>query len=444
MSYNKNCAVLSPFFVFLSVFVGSGVYFSMQGIENAFYQISPNIAIIPAIVLAIALSKGTFTDRINYLIKGMGNNSILIMCLIYLLSGAFTTVTKNIGCIEATVNFGLHIIPNRFLLPGIFLISSFMATALGTSMGVVAAYTPLAVGIAEQTGINLYWCVGTVIGGAIFGDNLSAISDTTIASVNTQQANLKKKVILNTIFALPAMIITLIILSMINDHSYTTQHNEYSYLKVLPYLCVLLLPLLGLNVIIVLLMGIIISAIIGITCDNYTIVKLSHDINHGFSSMNEILILSLLIGGLSFLVNNNGGFEYIVSKVNKLSQKRSDKRFGELIMAIIASCADICTANNTIAIILSGDIVKKMAKQYKITPEKSACIIDIFSCVFQGILPYSAQLLLACSIANISPVKIMLYVLYCPLLALTSIIIIFLQTKTQNNAFFRIINKYSV
>jgi len=422
-----NPLALLPLLLFLAIFVGSGVYFSLQGIPNAFYQISPNVAILPAITLALILGSGKLSARMDSFLEGVRDPNIIIMCLIYLLAGAFATATQVIGSIDATVNWGLSILPTSFLLPGLFIIAAFMATAMGTSMGVIATVAPLALGLSSQTGLNCSWCMGAVVSGAMFGDNLSLISDTTIASVNTQGAKFKEKFILNATFAIPAMIITILIFYMVSTPAGDFEIAAYDGVKIIPYLVILALALAGLNVLVVLIIGIVVAGFVGFaTTDTYSLVIFSKHIAGGFASMQEILILSLLVGGLSYLTNKQGGLEFLIHHIEKIAlklrHKKESPRIGEMSISAISSLADICTANNTVAIILSGGIAKKLAKKHGVSPERSACLIDIFTCAFQGLLPYSAQLLLASSISGLSPLAIMTHVIYSPLLAFVTVL----------------------
>ncbi|NCP62583.1 MAG: Na+/H+ antiporter NhaC family protein [Alphaproteobacteria bacterium] len=422
-----NPLALLPLLLFLAIFVGSGVYFSLQGIPNAFYQISPNVAILPAITLALILGSGKLSARMDSFLEGVRDPNIIIMCLIYLLAGAFATATQGIGSIDATVNWGLSILPTSFLLPGLFIIAAFMATAMGTSMGVIATVAPLALGLSSQTGLNCSWCMGAVVSGAMFGDNLSLISDTTIASVNTQGAKFKEKFILNATFAIPAMIITILIFYMVSTPAGDFEIAAYDGVKIIPYLVILALALAGLNVLVVLIIGIVVAGFVGFaTTDTYSLVIFSKHIAGGFASMQEILILSLLVGGLSYLTNKQGGLEFLIHHIEKIAlklrHKKESPRIGEMSISAISSLADICTANNTVAIILSGGIAKKLAKKHGVSPERSACLIDIFTCAFQGLLPYSAQLLLASSISGLSPLAIMTHVIYSPLLAFVTVL----------------------
>ncbi len=435
----SNPWALMPLLLFLILFVGSGLYFSWQGIPNAFYQISAAVAILPAVALSLFIGRGPYEDKFEDFIEGVRDPNIITMCLIYLMAGAFAAVTSGIGSIDSTVNLGLSFIPATLILPGIFLIAALLATAMGTSMGVIAAVGPLAFGISNQADIHCGWCMGAVLSGAMFGDNLSLISDTTIASVKTQGAKFKEKFILNAYFAVPAMVLTLTVFYLVSPEARELSIGNYNLIKVLPYIIILVLALLGMNVLGVLGIGIVSGLLIGLTTqDSYTISQFAGQISQGFISMHEILVLSLLIGGLSFLTNKQGGLEFLVHGVEKIALKLRNKtqsrRIGEMSISIIGSFADICTANNTVAIILSGNIAKKLARKHGVSPERSACLLDIFTCVFQGLLPYSAQVLLASSISGLSPLEIVTHVVYCPILGMVAMVgIIWIKSENVKN-----------
>lgn len=417
---------LTPLLIFLAIFVGSGVYFSYQNVPFAFYQISPTVAIFPAIMWALWLGRRQVNQTLSQFVQGVRDENIIIMCLIYLLAGAFTELTKSIGSVEATVNFGLSYVPQQLLLPGLFLISSIVATAMGTSMGTIATVTPIAVGIADQAQLSCAWGVGAVISGAMFGDNLSLVSDTTIAAVQTQGAKMREKFILNAYFALVAMVITVILYWWIGGCPQSVVIKPYQIIFLTPYLLILVLALTGMNVFLVLLSGCLLAVALGFwMVPDYTFVRVSKEVTAGFQSMQEILILSLLIGGISFLSHEQGGLRWLILRIERLSNlvksKRYGRRLGEISITLLASFADFCTANNTVAIILSGRIAAELSEKHRISPERSACLLDIASCVIQGILPYSAQLLLASKIANLSPLSLVPTVLYCGILGLVLI-----------------------
>lgn len=411
-------AALLPILSFLVLFVGSGVYFTVQGIDHPFYQLSPTVAILPALILAFFIGKGSLTKKLDIFIEGVGHRNIIIMCMIYLLAGAFTSAAETIGGVRSTVNLALEFIPNGYILPGIFLIASFISLSIGTSMGTIAAVSPIAVGLAGAANLPLSLTMGAVIGGAMFGDNLSMISDTTIAAVQSQGCTMAERFKFNVRLALPAMVLTTLILAATAiPQNAVYPDGSYHLVRVLPYLAILGLAVLGYNVMAVLVMGIMAVGAIGLTTiPDYTILTFTKSIYAGYANMQEILILSLLIGGLSHLTKQQGGIAYLIQAIEKVSARFSRKghsqRAGEFAISTIVSLADVCTANNTVAIILTGEAAHEIAKKNRVDPARSASMLDIFSCVFQGLLPYSAQILLAGSIAKISPFSIIPYIHY--------------------------------
>ena len=360
MSYIKS---FLPILLFVIIFAGSGIYFTLIGTENAFYQLSPITAIIPAIALAWLLYKGNTEERIDTFLDGVRHKNIITMCIIFLLAGAFSEVTKNIGSVDATVSLALSLIPAKFLLIGIFLISAFISTAIGTSMGTIATIAPIAAGLSGEGSFSTALSVATVISGAMFGDNLSIISDTTIAAITSQQANLKKKIKLNSKIAIVTSIITIVILYIsthINSHINTCSH-EYSLLLITPYIFLILLALTGIHVFIALIVSLVFAWFIGLLTINYTIINFSQNIIQGFTSMQEIMLLSLLIGGLSGLISK--GTEQLAQHLAILKSKYNSKIITQLIIAKMACVLDILLANNTIAIIFCGNIAKDLAKE---------------------------------------------------------------------------------
>lgn len=424
---SKSSLALLPLLLFLVLFVGSGLWYQSQGVDFAFYQISAPVAILPAIALAVLLGKGNFNQRIETFIKGVGDNTIITMILIYLLAGAFASVAKSIGGVDATVNFGLSVVPASLLLPGLFMITAFVATSMGTSMGTIAAIAPIAIGVAEAADLPLLLTVGTVIGGAMFGDNLSIISDTTIAATRTQGCEMRDKFRMNFKIALPAAIVTLVWLFFQSSNAQIADIKDYELIRVLPYVAVLGLAVAGVNVILVLFSGIVLAGVIGLVAQaDYSVASLSTDIYSGYSSMQEILILSLLIGGLGALMKSQGGLDWLVSVIERISRalgaKDGSTRAGELSISASVALTNLCTANNTVSILINGSVAKDIAARYNVDPKRSASLLDIFSCVTQGVLPYGAQILLASSLASVSPLSLVGYVQYSWLLGLAGII----------------------
>lgn len=429
---------LSPLLLFMVLFIGTGIYFSLQSQENAFYQISPSVIILPSIFLAVFLGflgRRSFQKSLTLFLEGARDKNIIIMCFIYLLAGAFSTVLQSIGGVGSFVHCALNIVPTSLILPTLFLIASLISTAMGTSMGTIATIGPIAAGIASSLGLPLPLTMGTVIGGAMFGDNLSMISDTSIAATQTQGCSVLDKFKSNLKIALPAMFITLFVLTWLNPPSseiiQPLYKVEWSHIiQCLPYLIVLVLALAGINVFNVLIVGIFSAGLIGlVTLPSYTLTTLSKNIFDGYKTMNEILILSLLMGGLGELIKQNNGFSLFNLCLIKLSRTKAkvSKRMAEGAISAIASFSDICTANNTVAIILSGTVTREIANAHEVSPVRSATLIDIFSCTFQGILPYSAQILMAGSLVGISPFSIAPYVFYCFFLGAAGVCAIFFQ-----------------
>lgn len=424
-------SALSPLILFLIIFLGSGLYFSFRGEPYAFYQISASVAILPAIILAIVISQEPIQKSIEIFLEGVRDNNIIIMCLIYLLAGALATVLQDIGSVKSTVHYALHFIPAKMALPALFVISALVSTAMGTSMGTIAAVGPIGAAIAGSIDLSLPIAMGTIVGGSMFGDNLSVISDTSIAATQIHGCSAIEKFKSNFVIALPAMIITLLILLIMNHNAKNTTIpvEDYQLLLSLPYLAILGLALSGFNVFIVLTFGILISGTIGLlTTPSYSFLTLSKSIFEGYKSMTEILILSLLMGGLSALIKSKGGFTLITQIFERMihTKDQVDTRSAEGAICAIVSFTDICTANNTMAIILSGEVTREITTRHHIPAQRAATLVDLFSCIFQGILPYSAQILLAGSLAHISPLIIVPHVYYCFLLGgMGSIAILF-------------------
>lgn len=415
-----------PILLFVALFVGSGLYFTFIGVENAFYQLSPLTAIIPAIVLGWLLYKGTTEEKMNAFLDGIRHKDIITMCIIFLLAGAFSEVTKEIGSVDATVDLALSLIPSKFILIGLFLISAFISTAIGTSMGTVATIAPIAAGISASSNFSVELAVATVVGGAMFGDNLSIISDTTIASVMSQKADIKSKLIINSKIALVSSIITIVILFINSSEGEIIETTEPLPILVAPYIFLILLAISGTNVFTALVISLAFAGITGWISAEYSIIELSKDMTKGFANMQEIMILSLLVGGLSGLAGD--GSKILAKNLGEWISKYGCQRMAQLITAKIVSIFTILLANNTIAIIFSGEIVRNISKKHNIPAHYSAAWLDIFSCVFQGIIPYGAQILLASIIAGVSPIYIVPYVYYCYILGIVSILhIIFVK-----------------
>ena len=423
---SPKASALLPLIVFLILFIGTGAYLTFQDVSMAFYQLSATVAILPAIVIAIMQFKGKLNQSIALFLQGVGESNIITMSFIYIMAGAFATVAKSIGGVDATVNFGLSLIPVDFIVPGFFIIAAFIATAMGTSMGTIAAIAPIGLGICAQTEISTPLMLGVIVGGAMFGDNLSMISDTTIAATRTRDCEMKDKFIFNSKIALPPALLTIIILYFTTSSPSSVEIHDFEFIKVLPYLTILVMAVCGVNVFVVLLTGIVFSGAIGIySIADYNFLTFSQNIYDGFASMNEIMILSMMLGGLGELIKHNGGIAYVLHAIDKFAKQNSgehSQKAGEWSIAALVSFADICLANNTVAIILTGGLAKEIKDKSKIDSRRSASILDMASCVFQGLVPYAAQLLLAGSLSKISPIEIAMHNWYCVLLGLAVIL----------------------
>lgn len=423
----------------VGLYLGVGIVLSVQGVNMAFYQFPILVCALIAIILAFIMFKGTIDQKFTQFLKGMGDENILIMCMVYLLAGAFSTVASSMGAVESTVNLGLSIIPASIITAGMFIISAFMATAMGTSMGTVSALMVIAVSLADKAGLNVVMMVGAVVGGAMFGDNLSIISDTTIAATRTQGVEMRDKFRMNGLIALPAAVLTVVLLLIFArpDTAITPDIGSYNIVKILPYLAVLIMAVVGVNVFVVLTGGIFLAGIIGLLTASpdapFTILTFAEAIMNGFMGMAEIMILSMMMGGLAHLVTENGGIHWILNKFQNLIRSKVS---AQAVIAALVSLVDAATANNTVAIIITGPIARDVCYEYEVDPRKSASLLDVFACIMQGIIPYGAQLLVASSLAmgyfndlgapmEISPPQIVPYLWYCLLLAVSGILSIF-------------------
>lgn len=425
-----NGLALLPFVIFIVIFLGAGLFYQAQGVDMAFYQFPSVAAMFIAVLIAFLMTKGTIDERFALFSKGAANVDVLTMLMIFLLAGAFSTVAGEMGGRDATINLGLSIIPVHFLAAGVFIISAFMGTATGTSMGTISAIVPIAVGVADKGGLSIPLFLGACVGGAMFGDNLSMISDTTIAATRSQGCEMKDKFRVNFLIALPAALATIVLLLIFGRPETVTDlgNLEYSIIKVIPYILVLVLALSGLNVFLCLTIGIFSAGIVGLLTASMTLSTFAQAIYNGFISMNETFFLSLFCGGMAEMVTHNGGIEWLVQTLGKMMKGNKSSQIG---IAALVSLADCAVANNTIAIILSGPMAKKMARVHKVDPRRTASLLDVFSCVFQGIIPYGAQLLSASSLTAaygvaISTVEIIPNIWYCWILAVVAVASIFI------------------
>ena len=382
---------LSPFIVFMIVYLVGSL------LAGDFYKLPLTVAFLIASAYAIC-------------IRGAGNENIMLMVWIFVLAGAFASIADQMGAIDATVNLTLRFLPANMLLPGLFLAACFISLSIGTSVGTVVALTPVAVGIAEQTGSSLPMIVAIVVGGAFFGDNLSFISDTTIVATQTQGCKMNDKFKANIWLAAPAALIVLIIYIIIGQGVETPSAiPTIEWYKVVPYMAVLILALAGLNVLVVLLIGIILAGVIGILCGSFDMLGWMDAMGKGIMGMSELIIVTLLAGGMLAIIRHNGGIDYLIQA---LTMRIKGQRGAKLTMALLVILADLCTANNTIALVTVGPMAREIADRYGIDKRMSASILDTFSCFAQGLIPYGAQLLMAAGLASITPFEIIGYLYY--------------------------------
>jgi len=373
-----NGLALIPFAVFVGVYLTTGITLNAMGVEMAFYQLPTPIASFIGIIVAFAMFKGKFDDKLSVFLHGCGEENIMIMCMVFLFAGAFTSVSSAMGGVDSVVNLGMTFIPPQFIAAGVFVISAFISISTGTSVGTVTAVTPIALGLAQAGGLNQFLVVGATIGGSMFGDNLSMISDTTIAATRTQDVEMKDKFRANFKIALPAALVTFVLLLIFGRPETLPAVQEYSYniIKVLPYIFVLVASLLGVNVFAVLTGGILFSGAIGLATGSFSALELANNVYNGFSGMFEIFLLSMITGGLAKMVEKEGGLEWLLQKISKVIKNRQTAELGIAVMTI----------------------AKDISKEYGVDPKRTASLLDIFACAFQGILPYGAQILFACAL----------------------------------------------
>ena len=422
MSVRPSALALTPLLLFLALFFGAGLYYTAQGEAMGFYQLRAPVAILPALALGVWLARRRGVPAQQTLLQGMGDGNVMLMCLIFLLAGAFATVSKAIGAVDAVVALGLGTLPAGLILPGLFLVAAFVSLSIGTSMGTLAAVVPIALGVADAAGLDRVLVTSAVLGGAMFGDNLSIISDTTIAATRSQGAEMRDKFRENFRIALPAAIATIVLLATLGDAAPVEAPDAASPWLVLPYVVVLGLALAGLDVVLVLGIGLVVSGVFGfVLAQEYDAVSFAGDIYVGFESMVEITLLSILIGGLAALIKATGGLAWLAQVIAKFARGHTGRRAGEISIAALAAGSDALTANNTVAILVTGSLAKDIAQRHDISPRRAASVLDIFACVVQGVLPYGAQILLAASLAAVSPLALAGSVYYCWLLALSAI-----------------------
>lgn len=403
----RGLYALSPIMVLLTVYLAGSI------IAGDFYRIPIAVAFIAAAVYAVIITKGScLNERIDNFSRGAANTRIMYMVWIFVLAGAFAKTTEAMGAIDATVVLARNAIPASYLPAGIFIAGCFVSLSIGTSVGTIVALTPVVTTLAAQIGCDVAWMVAIVVGGAFFGDNLSFISDTTIAATQTQGCSMRSKFYTNILLVAPAAIITLLIYAFSGNSISSVEAPAMTFnevLKCLPYVIVIIVALLGVNVLTVLLLGIVSAAILGFAYGSFNGIEFCTYIGNGVMGMGELIIVTMLAGGVLEMVRQNGGIDYLIQVV---TARINSKRGAEFAITGLTALANVCTANNTIAILSVGDISRDIAKQYKISPRRSASLMDTASCFVQGVIPYGAQLLMASGLALVSPVAIIPYLYY--------------------------------
>lgn len=408
---------LIPLFVFLALYAGAAICTGSFG----------TMPLLTAFVITTGVSfamnkpgeKKTLDEKVEMFCKGAGEPTLILMVIIFLLAGAFYSVADAMGAVSSTVNLGLSVLPSHLLLPGLFLVGCALSFSMGTSMGTVSALTPVAVGIAKETGIALPLVCGVVIGGAMFGDNMSFISDTTIAATRTQEVGMKDKFKVNFSIVLPAVIINLILITMMGGEGVTGKVYEYSLVNIIPYLSIIVLALIGLNVICVLGIGIGLGLIIGLVHGNFTFFEIFGIIQRGLGWMEDMSMIAITVGGVVALMQHLGGIDYILEN---LTSKIKSKKGAEAGIAALVSVLDLATTNNTVSIITAGPLARDIADEYGVDRKRVAGLLDLFSSAFQGLMPYAGQILMAAGMAQISPASIVPYSWYSMLMIVMGII----------------------
>ena len=403
----KGLIALSPLAVFVLLYLVTSI------IAGDFYKVPITVAFMAASAYAVVVSGGIpLRQRINIYSQGAGTGQMMLMIWIFILAGAFAQTAKTMGAIDATVNLTLTLLPGNMLLAGLFVAACFISLSVGTSVGTIVALTPIAAGIAQQTDASVAMMTAVVVGGSLFGDNLSFISDTTIVATSTQGCKLSDKFRVNSFIVVPAAIVIALIYIVMGAGITSPQHfPDVAFLKVVPYLVVLLTAIFGMNVMAVLTLGILLTGAIGIWQGAFDVYGWFAAMGSGITGMGELIIITMMAGGLLEIIKHNGGIDYIIQL---LTRHVNSKRGAELSIAGLVSLVNLCTANNTVAIITIGGIAKQIGDRFGVDNRKCASILDTFSCCMQGLIPYGAQLLMAAGLAGINPVGILPY-LYYPL-----------------------------
>ena len=430
MKDTQSGVALLPFLVFVIIFLGSGI------ILDDFYVFPASVAALCGVISAFLLPKASFEEKLKFFMKGCGEESIITMCIIYLLAGAFSAVSKATGSIDAVVFFGSQYFSAQYIPLGVFLMASFLSVSAGTSVGTIVALTPIVMGFAENTQTDINVVAASLLCGAMFGDNLSFISDTTIAATQSLGCQMKDKFRTNIMIAFPAAVIAAVIFIFLGGNSSSAvlesqASGSPSIWLIVPYLLVIVLSVLGVNVFLVLIVGVLLSGIIGISTGSLSWLDFANKIYEGFLGMNEIFLLALLTGGLAGIVENMGGITFLLNKAKQMMRGQKSAYFG---MGFLVSLIDAAIANNTIAIVLSGKVAQNITEKYNLSPKFSASVLDIFSCIVQGILPYGAQILILIKLSEnkVNYLEILQNAWYLYFLLFFVVLSIFIQSRKQN------------
>lgn len=422
---------LLPILFFILVYVGTGIIMTVKGVEDPFYQISPVTAIALGVIFAFIFIRGKYSDKFDSFLKGCGDKDMVMMLNIFLCTGAFSTVSKAMGGVDSVVNLTLTFIPHEFLIAGIFLIACFVSIGTGTSLGTIGATSAIAIELADKADLSMAMMLGALVSGALFGDNLSMISDTTIAATRTQNCELKDKFRMNFLIALPAAVLAIVLYSVFgmgDAGAVDLGELPYSVVKTVPYVVVLVLALIGMDVYKVLVLGTALSGIIGMFYGDLTLIGVLQNVYDGFAGMLEVFLCSFLMGGLAQLIADGGGINWLLRKLLKRIHGKKSAEATAFGLSFLTNCA---IANNTVSIIVAGPTIKKIADQYELDPRRVASLLDISCCVSDGIIPHGTQIIMAGGMAvsmgfSMSPIEIIPFLWYLELLAVFAIASIFI------------------
>ena len=419
MKLKSGLLAISPLIVFVTIYLVTSI------IARDFYKVPITVAFLSSSIYAVSITRGKLRRRLNVFSRGAGTPEMMLMVWIFVLAGAFASSAKAMGAIDATVSLTLSLLPSQMLLAGLFLAACFISLSIGTSVGTIVALMPIAAGVATQTGCSSAMLAAVVVGGSFFGDNLSFISDTTIIATQTQGCKTSDKFRVNSFIVFPAAILILFVYVFLGrDISIPTAIGDVDFWKVLPYIVVLLTAIMSLNVMAVLTLGIALTGIIGMMTGAFDLYGWFDAMGKGIISMGELIIITLLAGGLLEVIKHNGGIEYIISL---MTRHIHGKRGAELSIAALVSVVNVCTANNTVAIITVGSIAKNIGERFQLDPRKCASLLDTSSCFTQGLLPYGAQILMAAGLASIDPIAIIPYLYYPFATGMAALLAIFLR-----------------